>query len=559
MAKRKISEQQAAFLKYEVESHETRRQKAALQEVCRLYRQGATFSPEARYNFEVNAGYLANNSGDLKVVRWSLNAIARLGTQQGASNSVEDALRRHSGTPEIVAAAVAALAALYRGKLPKLPSGTEVLPEVRTLAAMQTVSAAQLGDIRLRIDLDTVDAELLKLALIVIGINKDIQHLLHPRYENGAIVRALGQHDDPIVRQYCVWAVIENRRLDLKHLGIAFDRVEAEPENVQAKLLELGASSIPDLVERQEFIIAGSNLPSVLAREGLAKGLLHSYFDGVEGVTLEWFRTELEPRVRLLLAEHFARYADCLPSYEAEAVELAQQGGDLRRHVLLGADGKRLYRKLQENRTADRDLFGAEIDGTERFLKMVRDGVNTKVLVLNAMPDDQGRIRPDKEAGELRERMAAMSSPRRPLVFEHVWATRLDQIQQELVRHAPVILHFSGHGAPGKLAFEKRDGTTATLEGRMLARILKGYRDLECLVLHACYAEEVAQACLAYVPYVVGSVGSVDDETAPRFSYIFYQSIAGGLEYERAFEMGQTEVAIESEDAADKYRMLVRR
>lgn len=558
MAKR-ISEQQAAFLKYELESQETRRQKAALQEVCRLYRQGATLSPEARYNFEVNAGYLANNSSDLKVVRWSLNALTRIGTQQGASNSVDDALRRHSGTPEIVAAAVAALAALYRGQLPKLPSGIDIPPAMRTLAAMQTVSAAQLGDVRLRINIDTADAELLKLALIVIGLNKDIQHLLHPRHENGTIVRALGQHDDPLVRQYGVWAVIENHRLGLEHLGIAFERVNAEPENVQAKLLELGASSIPNLVERQEFIITGSNLPSVLAREGLAKGLLYSFYDGIEGVTLDWFRTERESRVRVLLAEHFARYADLLPSYEDEAVELARQGGDLKRHVLLGADGKRLYRRLQENNAAERDLFGADNDGTGRSFDMVRDRASTKVLVLNATPDDQGRIRPDKEAGELRERMAAMPTPRRLLVFEHVWATRLDQIQQELVRHAPTILHFSGHGAPGELAFENRDGTTAPLEGRMLARILKGYRTIECLVLHACYAEEVAQACLPHVRFVIGSVGPIDDETAPRFSYLFYQGIAGGLDYEQAFEMGQTEVAMASEDAADKYRILVQR
>lgn len=193
------------------------------------------------------------------------------------------------------------------------------------------------------------------------------------------------------------------------------------------------------------------------------------------------------------------------------------------------------------------------------FLRMVRSEAQTRVLVLNAMPDDQGRIRPDKEAAELRERMAAMSTPRRPLVFEHVWATRLDQIQQELVRHRPMILHFSGHGAPGVLAFENRDGTTAKLDGRMMSRIIKGYRDLECLVLHACFADEVAEACLPYVPVVVGSVGSVDDVTAPRFSYLFYQSIASGMDYEQAFEMGQTEVAIESETAADRYKLRLRR
>ncbi len=470
---------------------------------------------------------------------------------------MEDALRRHAGKPEIEAAAVAALASLYKGRIPKLPPGADVPPELRTLAALQTVSAAQLGDVQLSVDIETADVEVLKLALIVIGLNKDIQHLLHPKYENGALVRALGQHDDPIVRQYGVWAVIENRRLGLEHLGTSLDGVETEPENVQAKLLELGASSIPDLTRRQEFIVCGSNERSILAREGLAKGLLHSFYDGLEGVTLEWFRTEQEARVAKLLAEHFARFSDRLPLYEEKALELALQGGDIRRHVLLGADGKQLYRKLEQRRAADGDLFGTINDGMERFIKMIQDESSTKVLVLNAMPDDQTRIRPDKEFAELRERMAAMRTPKRPLVFENVWATRLDQIQEELIRHRPAILHFSGHGAKGELIFEDRNGKTAILKGDMLARILSGYGGIECLVLHACYAEEVARECLSCVPVVIGSNDSIYDTTSPAFSYIFYQAIASGMSYEQAFRMGQTEVAIKKKSNADIYKILV--
>lgn len=556
MVQRRITDEKVAFLQYEFGTRDARRQKAALQDICRLYRNGAAFAPEARHDFEIKAGYLANNSSDQKVVRWSLNAIARLGTQQGAANSVEDAMRRHAGRPEIEAAAIAALASLFRGQLPKLPPRTEVPPEIRVLAAMQTVSAAQLEDVQLNINIDTADHELLKLALIVIGLNKDIQHLLHPRHENGTIVKALGEHDNAIVRQYCVWAVIENRRLGLDHLGTAFNRLEKEPDNVQAKLLELGASTIPDPTQRQEFIIEGSNLSSVLAREGLAKGLLHSFYDGVEGITLDWFRTEHEPRVKVLLAEHFARFSDQLPSYEQQALELAEQGGDLKRHVLLGADGKPLHRKLKESRVADRDLFGLEDDDTAAILKLIEKKNAMQVLVLNAMPDDEGRIRPDKEAAVLRERMAGMKNPKRYLEFENVWATQLDQIQQELIRHEPSILHFSGHGAPGTLVFERSDGTAADLDGKMLARILKGYGRLECLVLHACYAEEVAKACLQYVPVVVGSIDVIDDETAPKFSYIFYQGIAAGMDFQQAFEMGQTEVAIADTSAADTYKLL---
>ena len=44
----------------------------------------------------------------------------------------------------MIGCSVAALAALYRGAIPDLPPGTDVPPEMRTLAAMQTVTAAQL-------------------------------------------------------------------------------------------------------------------------------------------------------------------------------------------------------------------------------------------------------------------------------------------------------------------------------------------------------------------------------------------------------------------------------
>lgn len=479
MPKTRISDLEAAFLKFEFQSQDPRRQKTALQDLCRRYRQGQSLSPEARRDFEVEAGYLAVNARDVKVVRWALNAIARFGTQQGATNSVVSALDRNAEVPEIVGAAIAALAALYRGAIPTLPSQAFVPPEMRVLAAMQTVTAAQLGTVQLKIDIDKADAELLKLALIVIGINRDIQHLLHPRYPNGEIVRALGQHDDAIVRQYSVWAVTENRALGLEHLGIPFERTEAEPENVQAKLLELGASEISDLTERQNLILAGSSYPSVLAREGLAKGLLRSFYDGLEGVTLDWARTEAEPRIRVLLAEHFGRFSDRLPSYEEIAIELSEESGDLRRYVIRGAEGRPLHAKLQREQPVIGDLFAGDADAKGGLIQMIKQQAATKVLILAATPDDQCRIRPDKEVAELRERMAAMPSQKRPLVFDHILATRLDQIQQELVRQRPTILHFSGHGAPGSLAFETADGLTAPLEADMLARVLKVYREIE--------------------------------------------------------------------------------
>lgn len=80
MSTSKITHQQAAFLQYELSSNDPRRQKVALQELCRLARSGKTFRPEAKANFEQMVAGLTVNATDLKVVRWGLNAIARIGT-----------------------------------------------------------------------------------------------------------------------------------------------------------------------------------------------------------------------------------------------------------------------------------------------------------------------------------------------------------------------------------------------------------------------------------------------------------------------------------------------
>ena len=220
LAVKRITDQHAIYLTSELaNSDDPRRQKVALQDISRLYRNAYRFSPEAGARVEQQVVGLTISSRDEKVVRWGLNAIARLGSKDSI-DSVERAIKRYEHVPEIVASAVSAVARLRMGQLDGITALNGVPPEVQMLASMQTVAPAQLAVTGLQIDIAAADPEILKLALIVVGLDRDVQHLLHPRHENGAIVRELCQHDDQIVRQYSVWAVIENRRLTIEHLGL---------------------------------------------------------------------------------------------------------------------------------------------------------------------------------------------------------------------------------------------------------------------------------------------------------------------------------------------------
>ena len=435
-----------------------------------------------------------------------------------------------------------------------------VRPEVRFLAAMQTVAPSVLTGRGLTIDIANADPEILKLALIVVGLNKDIQNLLHPKHVNGEIVRALGQHDDSIVRQYSVWAVIEKRALTIDHLGLSFANIDAEPQNVQSKLLELGASNIRDLTQRQDLIIQGSNLSSIDAQEGLAKGLVRSYYDGLEGVALGWFDTDDNRRVQLLLAEHFARYSEQVPSYREKAFELVERDSDFRERVLLGSEGRPLFGEIKRLEAENSiDLFSGTSDDQPGMLaQTIRRQNQENVLVLNATPETWGPLRVDVETARVEEQLEMVRNRRRNLHLIPRFAVRTDQIQKELFNHEPKILHFSGHGVGGNLIFEHRDGSPAPLQANALAGLLSAYGRLECLILHACYSEDVARTCLKHVDVIIGSTDAIKDITAPPFSCAFYQALANGRSYTDAFKAGTAEVAITNSMEAAKYKIFLR-
>lgn len=549
-----ISRQQAAFLEFELQSSDTRRQKVALQQCCQLYDAGFRFRPEDKVKFEYLIAGLTVNSLDRKVVRWCLNVIARFGTVQNTRNSVLHALTTYDQDTEIIASAVSSLAALYRGQLPQIRQLNDVPPEVKLLASLQTVAPNLLNFKDVSINIDKSDNETLKLALVTVGLNKDIEHLLHPRYPNRQIIKSLSNHDDSIIRQYCVWAILQNDTLDLNDLGISLHDFEKQPGNVQSKLLQLGASSLEDLVERQDLIIKGSNSNILDAREGLARGIRNSFYDGLPEVTLQWFDTESAEIIRLELSEHFARFSRESPTYYSHALEIAQQSREYKERVLLGAEGRPLYaaiRALEDSGTID--LFGDSLDGSliapvTKVGKMIM-----KVLVLNATPDDQTRLRVDKEAAQLKEQLQKVKNPTQNLEVIHCFATRLDQIQEEILNNKPDIIHFSGHGSVGELFFEDRQGNSVTLSSERLGDILKVHGGIECVLLNACFSEGMAQACLDHVSAVVGTTDTINDTAATNFTRGFYQSLAHGKDYHDAFQMGQLEVKFADAVEAQKY------
>ncbi len=554
-----ISSGQTAFLKFEIENGDARRRKAALQELTRRYRQGDKLNAEGKNSFEKTINGIVLSENDHKVVRWCLNTLARIGTRQGSSRYVSAAMKQYQDEPEIVAAAVAALSRMYHGHFEAVPELSFVDPSVRILAAMQTTDVDKLDLSSLSINIDKSDKEVLKLALLVVGMNKDIQNLLHPRYSNGTIVKQLGQHDDPIVRQYSVWSVLENKQLTLADLGISFDMIGAQPSNVQAKLLQLAAERESDLKTRHRIIHEGSFNELPEARLGLAKGLKLSYYDGLEDLTISWFDVENDPDVIELLAEHFARFSDDSGPYFDKAIEIVDANPKLADRVLLGAEGKYLYGKIRTliRKEGMSDLFGSTHGVTGLFQKIpeLSKKVKTmKVLFLAANPIGQVPLKIDKEASDLKEQLALVRDAKSPVVVEHAWAIRTDQLQREILNSRPDVLHFSGHGDSGLLVFEDTAGKAVAVSGDDLAGLVELVSTIKCVVLNACFSDSVSKLISPHVEAVIGCDVSIGDTAAILFTRAFYRALAHGESYQRSYLLAKNDLKLNGQGKeAEKY------
>lgn len=557
-----ISPGQTAFLKFEIENGDARRRKVALQEISKRYRRGDQFNAPNRNSFEklINGIVLADR--DKKVVRWCLNALARLGTRQNSSRYVTLALQQHGEDPEIVASAIAALSQMYNGSLDLIPELNSIDPAIKILAAMQTTDPRKLDLSELIVDIDKSDTEVLKLALLTVGLNRDIQNLLHPRHSNGQIVKQLCQHDDRIVKQYSVWSVMENKRLTLGDLGICFDHINKEPINVQSKLLQLAAEREPDLVSRRQIIHDGIFNEHPEARIGLATGIRHVFFEGLEELTVNWFDAENDLDVRNLIAEHFGRFSGNCPSYFDKSVQIAEADPGISDRILLGAEGKPLYSAIRSHsgNNGIGNLFGNQSDlnsmfhGEAHILGKTR---RMKILFLAANPGDQTSLRIDQEARDLKEQIALVRETTVNLEVEHAWAVRTDQIQREILNAKPEVLHFSGHGGPGLLVFENNSGASVEVSGETMANLVELVPSIKCVILNACYSESVAKLVAPHVEAVIGCNVSIDDDAANYFTRAFYRALAHGQDIRNAFLLAKNEVSLNGkEKESEKYKML---
>lgn len=345
-----IPDQEANYFELLLGHVAAKGKEAGLERLCGWYRRGYRLREPHRFQQYFNA-LLYNEAANVR--RWALNAIALAGTRKDNLLAVLDAIERDRGDPDILAAGVAALVKLTApdellGTLEKIHVPLE---GATLLAAAQHTTAFASRLAASRVDPETAGGSELRLATVLVGLNKAPKNIFSIGHDNEAVIGELNLHHDKMVAQYSVWAVCEREDLGVGHLRLDLKDLESRPDNVRGWTFQLIASRPNAAADHREYLLLGSQDPSDKARLGLAAGLRRTYFDGLEELIVDWFAAETNAEVRLAILDHMAAHADRIPGY-LDAVKAAYReagtGSMIRARLEAGALGTEAHRELKK-------------------------------------------------------------------------------------------------------------------------------------------------------------------------------------------------------------------
>lgn len=308
-----IDQTEAAYLQQLLVGNDSRRKKIGLQNFSKLNRAGYRLRNPQPVGLLLRASLY---DSDPKVVRWSLNALAFIASKDDV-RPILDTIDRSRDDPDILASGIAALAATtgpdqLREKLADrdLPLEGAVL-----LAAAQKIPKLRTELARVRVKIDTAPVIDLRLAGVLVGLDKAPENLFAINHINADVLGSLNTHPDDIVAQYSIWALTENRKLSLVNLKIGLADAESQRANIRAYIYRLVAEDEPSARKNHDLMTAASMDDDPEVRESLARGLVGTYYDGLDELMTAWVIEEPEHAVREYVLEHMAAQAFQVPAY----------------------------------------------------------------------------------------------------------------------------------------------------------------------------------------------------------------------------------------------------
>ncbi len=161
-----------------------------------------------------------------------------------------------------------------------------------------------------------------------------------------------------------------------------------------------------------------------------------------------------------------------------------------------------------------------------------------KILILSANPATTPRLQFDKEIREIEEGLKR-AKLRDRFEIKASLAIRIRDLRRAMLDHEPNIVHFIGHGEEDGIFVENEQGTASFVSSEALSGLFELFsKQVECVILGACYSATQADIINQHIKYVIGMTGSVKDGAALEFGVGFFDALGAGRSVEDAYQFG---------------------
>lgn len=167
-----------------------------------------------------------------------------------------------------------------------------------------------------------------------------------------------------------------------------------------------------------------------------------------------------------------------------------------------------------------------------------------KILYLAANPINTTQLRLDQELRDIQHALR-LATHRHLFEVHDAWAVRIEDMRRAMLDFEPDIVHFAGHGGSNGIYLEDRSGRALAIPGDALQGFFANFPSVQCVILNACFSDDVARAISQVVPYVIGMSATAADVASIVFAVAFYDVLGAGSTYDRAYSVAANAVQLE--------------
>ncbi|MDZ4866049.1 MAG: CHAT domain-containing protein [Alphaproteobacteria bacterium] len=232
-------------------------------------------------------------------------------------------------------------------------------------------------------------------------------------------------------------------------------------------------------------------------------------------------------------------------SLRAEALrlgEVTREAGTASSALDLGEFLQRLrseWKMLDEEARKEITATGGLVGNLGEMLNGLR------VLFVLSNPDSDLLLRLHVEQRTIKEAIGKTGHSGQ-ITLTDLPAAQVDDLRSTLLKGEFDVVHFSGHANAENLIFHGEGDNYAEVSLTSLAQLIAQYPSIKCVILNAC--ESIKSITTAISPITIGMDEAISDQAAIAFSRGFYDALATGKSFERAFAEGKTSVQLAQHD-----------